>query len=64
MPVFFTGRYLVLEEPRLVQRTIIDGDEIYTGSGPQEASKSRTSSCYLFVLLEFGEIAITIWLGL
>jgi hypothetical protein len=64
MPVFFTGRYLVLEEPRLVQRTIIDGDEIYTGSAPQEASKSHTSSCYLFVLLVFGEIAITIWLGL
>ena len=28
MPVFFTGRYLVLGEPRLVRRTITDGDEI------------------------------------
>jgi len=31
MPVFFTGRYLVLGEPRLVRRTITDGDKIYTG---------------------------------
>jgi hypothetical protein len=46
MLVFFTGRYLVLGEPRLVQRTITDGDKIYMGSGPREASKCRTSSCY------------------
>jgi hypothetical protein len=32
--VFFTSRYLVLGELRLVRRTITDGDEIYTGSGP------------------------------
>ena len=30
---------------------------------PREAGKSPTSSCYLFVLLVFGEIAITMWLG-
>jgi hypothetical protein len=29
-----------------VRRTITDGDEIYIGSGPWEASKSCTSSCY------------------
>jgi hypothetical protein len=34
LSVFFTGRYLVLGEPRLVRRTITDGYEIYTGSGP------------------------------
>jgi hypothetical protein len=28
---FFSGRYLVFGEPHLVQRTIIDGDKIYTG---------------------------------
>jgi hypothetical protein len=32
--VFFTVRYLVLGEPRLVRRTITDGYEIYTGLGP------------------------------
>ena len=31
-----------------MRRTIIDEDETYTGSGPQETSKSRTSSCYCF----------------
>ena len=29
-----------------VRRTIIDGDDIYTGSVPREATKSHTSSCY------------------
>jgi hypothetical protein len=29
-----------------VQRTITDKDEIYIGTGPQEASESCTSSCY------------------
>ena len=46
LSVFFIDRYLVLREPCLVRRTITDGDEIYTGLGPQEASKSLTSSCY------------------
>ena len=62
--VFFTGRYLVLGKPCLVQRTIIDGDKIITGLGPKEASKSRMSSCYLFVLHVFDEMVITMWLGL
>ena len=29
-----------------MRTTITDVDEIYTGFGPREASKSRTSSCY------------------
>ena len=34
LSVFFTGKYLVLGEPHLVRRTVIDGDDIYTGAAP------------------------------
>jgi hypothetical protein len=34
------------------------GHEIYIGSGPQEASKRRTSSCYSCIAV-FGEIVVT-----
>ena len=37
--VFFTDSYLVLGEPRLVRRTITDGDEIYTSLGPRNRVK-------------------------
>ena len=47
---FFIGRYLVLEETRLVQRAITVGTQDLYWFGPPKASKSRTSSRYLFVL--------------
>ena len=56
--MFFTDRYLVLGEPRLVQRTITDGDEIYTSLGPRNRVKVLRPVATL-VLLVFGEIAIT-----
>ena len=42
----FTDKYLVFREPHLVRITITNGDKIYIGLGPREASKSHLSSCY------------------
>ena len=59
LSVFFTGRYLVHGEPHLVQRTITDGDEIYTDLAPRKQVKVVRPVPTL-VLLVFGEIAVTI----
>jgi len=61
LSVFFTGRYSVLAGIRLMRRaSTVETRNLYW-FGPREASKSRTSSCYLFVLRS---MAITRWLCL
>jgi len=46
-----------LGNPAWCEEQSQSGHEIYTGSSPREASKSRTSSCYSCILV-FGEIEI------